>query len=107
MKPVLELLKVTHATSAGLKAFCTYAAAVRSRYRNVAYSREPPHFALALARHTRWSTLELIEQARQTLGGHGYSAYAGLAALYQDFAVQCSWEVCEDRGNLVDGRRTS
>ena len=24
MKPLLELLKATHATSAGLKAFCTY-----------------------------------------------------------------------------------
>jgi len=62
MKPILENLKATHATSAGLKAFCT------------------------------WNTLSLIEQCRQALGGHGYSSYAGLAALYQDFAVQCSWE---------------
>lgn len=39
-----------------------------------------------------WNCLSLIEQCRQALGGHGYSSYAGLAALYQDFAVQCSWE---------------
>lgn len=39
-----------------------------------------------------WNTLELIEQSRQALGGHGYSSYAGLASLYADFAVQCSWE---------------
>lgn len=26
------------------------------------------------------------------MGGHGYSAYAGLASLYADFAVQCTWE---------------
>lgn len=62
MKPLIESLKLTHATSAGLKAFCT------------------------------WNCLSLIEQCRQALGGHGYSSYAGLAALYQDFAVQCSWE---------------
>lgn len=40
----LEKLKETHATSAGLKAFCT------------------------------WSCLDTIERARQACGGHGYSA---------------------------------
>ncbi|RKP16103.1 acyl-CoA dehydrogenase NM domain-like protein, partial [Rozella allomycis CSF55] len=59
---VLDSLKETHATAAGLKAFCT------------------------------WTTLNIIEQSRQALGGHGYSSYAGLASLYQDFAVQCTWE---------------
>ena len=63
IKEVIESLKETHATSAGLKAHCT------------------------------WFALNLIEQCRQTLGGHGYSSYAGLASLYQDFAVQCTWEV--------------
>jgi acyl-CoA oxidase len=61
---VLEMLKETHATSAGLKAFCT------------------------------WNCLNTIEQCRQTLGGHGYSSYTGLANMYNDFAVQCTWEVC-------------
>lgn len=59
---VLETLKETHATSAGLKAFCT------------------------------WNCLSTIEACRQSLGGHGYSSYTGLANMYNDFAVQCSWE---------------
>lgn len=63
MMKVIESLKETHATAAGLKAFST------------------------------WRTLELIEQCRQSLGGLGYSSYAGLATLFQDFAVQCTWEV--------------
>ncbi|KAI0236459.1 fatty-acyl coenzyme A oxidase [Massospora cicadina] len=59
---VLDSLKEVHATSAGLKAFGT------------------------------WATLSLIEECRQTLGGHGYSAYTGLSSMYQDFAIQCTWE---------------
>ncbi|KAI8900767.1 acyl-CoA dehydrogenase/oxidase C-terminal [Globomyces pollinis-pini] len=59
---VLDSLKELHGTSAGLKAFCT------------------------------WNALNTIDQCRQALGGHGYSAYAGLASLYNDFAVQCTWE---------------
>ncbi|KAI8636766.1 acyl-CoA dehydrogenase/oxidase C-terminal [Parasitella parasitica] len=59
---VLEMLKETHSTSAGLKAFCT------------------------------WNCLSTIEACRQACGGHGYSAYTGLAGMYQDFAVQCTWE---------------
>ncbi|KAJ1722285.1 fatty-acyl coenzyme A oxidase, partial [Coemansia erecta] len=55
-------LKETHATSAGLKAFCT------------------------------WMCLNIIDQCRQSLGGHGYSAYTGLAQAYSDFAVHCTWE---------------
>ncbi|KAI9145171.1 acyl-CoA dehydrogenase/oxidase C-terminal [Paraphysoderma sedebokerense] len=59
---VLEMLKETHSTSAGLKAFCT------------------------------WACLNIIEQCRQSMGGHGYSAYTGLAGMANDFAVQCTWE---------------
>ncbi|KAJ2765281.1 fatty-acyl coenzyme A oxidase, partial [Coemansia nantahalensis] len=55
-------LKETHATSAGLKAFCT------------------------------WMCLNIIDQCRQSLGGHGYSAYTGLAQAYADFTVHCTWE---------------
>lgn len=61
-KEVLEKLKETHATSAGLKAFCT------------------------------WNALETIEKCRASLGGHGYSAYSGLPGMYADQAVQCTWE---------------
>ncbi|ORX91027.1 acyl-CoA oxidase [Basidiobolus meristosporus CBS 931.73] len=62
MTPIISMLKETHSTAAGLKAFCT------------------------------WNCLNTIEQCRQSCGGHGYSAYTGLASLYQDFAVQCTWE---------------
>ncbi|KAJ1917163.1 fatty-acyl coenzyme A oxidase [Mycoemilia scoparia] len=62
MQALLENLKETHATSAGLKAFCT------------------------------WMCLNIIDQCRQSLGGHGYSAYTGLSTSYQDFVVHCTWE---------------
>lgn len=61
-KDVLEKLKECHSTSAGLKAFCT------------------------------WNALETIEKCRASCGGHGYSAYVNLAAMYNDAAVQCTWE---------------
>lgn len=60
-REVLEKLKETHATSAGLKAFCT------------------------------WNGLETIEKCRASCGGHGYSAYTGLASMYNDQAVQATW----------------
>ncbi|KAF9991889.1 fatty-acyl coenzyme A oxidase [Entomortierella chlamydospora] len=74
LQNTLETLKETHATSAGLKAFCT------------------------------WSTLSAIEACRQTLGGHGYSAYTGLATTYNDFAVHCTWEGDNTILTLQSGR---
>lgn len=62
MKQALEALKECHGTSAGVKAHCT------------------------------WKTAEIIDQCRQACGGQGYSSYAGLASLYADFVVQCTWE---------------
>lgn len=62
MKKTITNLKEVHATSAGLKAMCT------------------------------WTTLHTIEQCRQSLGGMGYLAYANLSTMYQDHAVQCTWE---------------
>ncbi|ORY03517.1 acyl-CoA oxidase [Basidiobolus meristosporus CBS 931.73] len=62
LSETIELLKETHATTAGLKAFCT------------------------------WNCLSAIEQCRQACGGHGYSGYTGLASMYSDFAIQCTWE---------------
>lgn len=56
------LLKELHVSSAGLKAFST------------------------------WFCLDALEKCRQTLGGHGYSAYSGFPSMIGDFAVQCSWE---------------
>ena len=58
----MDTLKELHATSAGLKAFCT------------------------------WSTLEAIDKCRQACGGHGYSAYNGFGGAFADFAVHCTWE---------------
>eukprot|EP00002_Diphylleia_rotans_P003754 TRINITY_DN12636_c0_g1_i1.p1 TRINITY_DN12636_c0_g1~~TRINITY_DN12636_c0_g1_i1.p1 ORF type:complete len:700 (+),score=147.84 TRINITY_DN12636_c0_g1_i1:52-2151(+) len=62
VEDALPALKETHATSSGLKAFFT------------------------------WYVLAAIEECRQCCGGHGYSAYTGLSALYNDYAVQCTWE---------------
>ena len=62
MGKTLDNLKQMHATSAGLKALVT------------------------------WNVLGLIETCRQSLGGMGYLAYSGLSAMYQDHAVQCTWE---------------
>jgi len=73
-RAVLEKLKETHATSAGLKAFCT------------------------------WAGLETIERCRASCGGHGYSAYVGLASMYNDQAVQCTWEGDNTILSLQSGR---
>lgn len=62
LNEVLDKLKTTHATSAGLKAFCT------------------------------WACLQTIDTSRQACGGHGYSSYNGFASMYNDFAVHCTWE---------------
>lgn len=62
LNEVLELLKEMHGTSSGLKPFCT------------------------------WTCLNIIDQARQSLGGHGYSSYNSLASTYNDFVVHCTWE---------------
>ena len=56
-KEVLEKLKETHSTSAGLKAFCT------------------------------WNGLETIEKCRASCGGHGYSSYTGLASMVSTAAT--------------------
>jgi len=62
LNTILDKLKETHATSAGLKAFCT------------------------------WACLDTIDKCRQSCGGHGYSAYSNFPLMYADFAVQCTWE---------------
>ncbi|KAI9220920.1 acyl-CoA dehydrogenase/oxidase C-terminal [Blastocladiella britannica] len=62
MEPILATLKTTHATSAGLKAHCT------------------------------WATLAIIEECRQSLGGHGYSSHTELAPMAANWAVQATWE---------------
>ncbi|ORY32176.1 acyl-coenzyme A oxidase I [Naematelia encephala] len=62
LNETLDKLKETHATSAGLKAFCT------------------------------WAALDTIDKCRQSCGGHGYSAYSNFPLMYADFAVQCTWE---------------
>lgn len=51
-----------HATSAGLKSYCT------------------------------WFVYDAIDLCRQTLGGHGYSSYTRLGDMHADFAVMCTWE---------------
>lgn len=39
-----------------------------------------------------WLTADLIDESRQSCGGHGYSAYSGFGKGYADHVVQCTWE---------------
>ncbi|ODQ77453.1 hypothetical protein BABINDRAFT_163468 [Babjeviella inositovora NRRL Y-12698] len=39
-----------------------------------------------------WLTASLIDECRQSCGGHGYSAYTGFGKGYEDWVVQCTWE---------------
>lgn len=39
-----------------------------------------------------WLTADLIDECRQSCGGHGYSAYSGFAKGFADHVVQCTWE---------------
>ncbi|AGO14154.1 AaceriAER358Cp [[Ashbya] aceris (nom. inval.)] len=39
-----------------------------------------------------WLTATLIDELRQTCGGHGYSSYNGFGKAYNDWVVQCTWE---------------
>lgn len=39
-----------------------------------------------------WLTADLIDQCRQSCGGHGYSSYNGFGKAYNDWVVQCTWE---------------
>ncbi|KAK6455121.1 acyl-coenzyme a oxidase [Scheffersomyces xylosifermentans] len=39
-----------------------------------------------------WLAAEVIDQCRQSCGGHGYSAYNGFGKAYDDWVVQCTWE---------------
>ena len=45
-----------------------------------------------LKAHCTWRASEIIDQCRQACGGQGYSSYNGLASLFVDFVVQCTWE---------------
>lgn len=39
-----------------------------------------------------WLVAKLIDELRQTCGGHGYSSYNGFGKGYNDWVVQCTWE---------------
>ncbi|CDO95778.1 unnamed protein product [Kluyveromyces dobzhanskii CBS 2104] len=39
-----------------------------------------------------WLVAKLIDDLRQTCGGHGYSSYNGFGKGYNDWVVQCTWE---------------
>ena len=38
-----------------------------------------------------WFASEAIKEARQILGGHGYSSFSKLGTLYDDNDVQTTW----------------
>jgi len=74
VKDVIPNLKDLFSLSAGLKAFST------------------------------WETAKLIDEARQSCGGHGYSTYNGFAQGYNDWVVQCTWEGDNNVLSLSCGR---
>lgn len=39
-----------------------------------------------------WLISQLIDEARQACGGHGYHAYSGLGRAFNDWSVQQTWE---------------
>lgn len=39
-----------------------------------------------------WLISQLIDEARQACGGHGYHAYSGLGRAFSDWSVQQTWE---------------
>jgi acyl-CoA oxidase len=39
-----------------------------------------------------WLVSQLIDEARQACGGHGYHAYSGLGRAFADWSVQQTWE---------------
>lgn len=39
-----------------------------------------------------WLTSQLIDEARQACGGHGYHAYSGIGRGFADWSVQQTWE---------------
>ena len=39
-----------------------------------------------------WFVAQLIDELRQTCGGHGYSQYNAFGKGYNDWVVQCTWE---------------
>lgn len=39
-----------------------------------------------------WLVAQLIDELRQTCGGHGYSGYNAFGKGYNDWVVQCTWE---------------
>lgn len=41
---------------------------------------------------TGWAATETIRECRQMMGGHGYSAYSKMAALYSNNDVNNTWE---------------
>lgn len=41
---------------------------------------------------TTWLCAQLIDELRQTCGGHGYSSYNAFGKGYDDWVVQCTWE---------------
>jgi acyl-CoA oxidase len=41
---------------------------------------------------TAWAATEVIRECRQMMGGHGYSAYSKMSALYGNNDVNNTWE---------------
>ncbi|CDR38862.1 CYFA0S02e07360g1_1 [Cyberlindnera fabianii] len=51
-----------------------------------------------------WETCKIIDEGRQSCGGHGYSGYNGFGQGYNDWVVQCTWEGDNNVLSLSCGR---
>lgn len=53
---------------------------------------------------TTWATASIIDECRQSCGGHGYSGYSGFGQGFNDWVVQCTWEGDNNVLTLSAGR---
>lgn len=51
-----------------------------------------------------WGTQDIINECRQSCGGHGYSDYNGFGQGYTDWVVNCTWEGDNNVLTLSAGR---
>ncbi|AMD22449.1 HGR110Wp [Eremothecium sinecaudum] len=58
----------------------------------------------ALKATATWLVAGLIDELRQSCGGHGYSSYNGFGKGYNDWVVQCTWEGDNNVLSLTSGK---
>lgn len=77
-----ELYKVSASATPDKKAFITVSKKLKNLFIDSA----------SLKATNTWLISQLIDELRQTCGGHGYSQYNAFGKGYNDWVVQCTWE---------------